>query len=154
MPDLWGAGEEGLLAAGCPVQGHGLGQEGAPFDVVCATQDEGAGQGLVERRWERRLDAVIDGIRFDLGRFDGLTSMPRVVSDWISLAEASSLLASSNVRFAPETIGRWARSGRLQSIKVGNRRFVRKAEVRGLLRPLRRVRVEELQPGLFEELPG
>jgi hypothetical protein len=80
--------------------------------------------------------------------------MPRVVSDWISLAEASSLLAASNVRFAPETIGRWARTGRLQSIKVGNRRFVRKAEVRGLLRPSRRARVEELQPGLFEEIPG
>ncbi len=80
--------------------------------------------------------------------------MPRVASDWISLAEASTLLAASNVRFAPETIGRWARSGRLQSIKVGNRRYVRKAEVRGLLRPGRRVAVADLQPGLFEELPG
>jgi hypothetical protein len=78
--------------------------------------------------------------------------MPRVVSDWISLAEASDLLAASNVRFAPETIGRWARLGRLQSIKVGNRRFVRKAEVRGLLRPGRRVRIEDVQQGLFEEL--
>ncbi len=80
--------------------------------------------------------------------------MPRPVTDWISLAEASELLAAANVRFAPETIGRWARTGRLQSIKVGNRRFVRKAEVRGLLRPARRVRADDLQPGLFEELPG
>lgn len=78
--------------------------------------------------------------------------MPRSPSDWISLIEASALLAEANVKFAPETIGRWARMGRLQSIKVGNRRFVRRAEVRGLLRPARRVSAADLQPGLFEEL--
>jgi hypothetical protein len=42
--------------------------------------------------------------------------------------------------------------GQLQSIKVGNRRFVRRAQVRSLLRPHGSVREEDLQPGLFEDL--
>lgn len=78
--------------------------------------------------------------------------MPRPPSDWISLAEAAELMAAANVRFTPGTIGRWARAGRLQSIKLGNRRFVRRTQVRGLLRPAGRVRASELQPGLFGEL--
>ncbi len=78
--------------------------------------------------------------------------MPRPPSDWISLDEAASLLAAANVRFAPGTIGRWARAGRLQTIKLGNRRFVRRSQVRGLLRPGRHVDGADLQPGLFEEL--
>jgi hypothetical protein len=78
--------------------------------------------------------------------------MPRPPSDWISLSEAVELLASSNVRFSPGTIGRWARLGQLQSIKLGNRRFVRKAQVRSLLRPHGSVHEEDLQPGLFEDL--
>ncbi len=78
--------------------------------------------------------------------------MPRPPSDWISLADAAELLGAANVRFTPATIGRWARTGRLQSIKLGNRRFVRKAQIRGLLRPPAAARVDETQPGLFEEL--
>ncbi len=78
--------------------------------------------------------------------------MPRPPSDWISLNEATELLAASNVHFTAATVGRWARTGRLQSIKLGNRRFVRRSQVRGLLRPGRRVNVRDLQPGLFEEL--
>ncbi len=62
------------------------------------------------------------------------------------------MLASSNVRFTPDTIGRWARDGQLQSIKLGNRRFVRRAQVRSLLRPHGSVRGDDLQPGLFEDL--
>jgi len=73
-------------------------------------------------------------------------------ADWITLAEASTLLAAANVRFRPETIGGWARSGRLQSIKLGGRRFVRRGEVRAMLAAPRRVRVGDLQPGLFEDL--
>ncbi len=80
--------------------------------------------------------------------------MPRPPSDWIGLDEASALLAASNVRFSPATIGRWARNGRLQTIKLGNRRFVRRAQIRGLLRPGRKVDAALLQPGLFEELRG
>jgi hypothetical protein len=73
-------------------------------------------------------------------------------SDWISLGEAAQILAAANIRFRPETIGRWARSGRLQSIKLGGRRFVRRGQVRALVAAPRTVRAGDLQPGLFEEL--
>jgi hypothetical protein len=73
-------------------------------------------------------------------------------NDWIGLAEAAEILAASNVRFKPSTIGAWARSGKLQSIKLGGRRFVRRGEVKALLAPARRVRAGDIQPGLFEEL--
>jgi len=78
--------------------------------------------------------------------------MPRPPSDWISLADAADILAASNVRFTSGTIGRWARQGRLQSIKLGNRRFVRRAQVRSLLRPHGAVHEEDLQQGLFEDV--
>ena len=80
--------------------------------------------------------------------------MAPAASDWISLAEAAKILESANIRFKPSTIGAWARSGRLQSIKLGGRRFVRRGEVRALLTPPRRVRASDLQPGLFEEVRG
>jgi hypothetical protein len=73
-------------------------------------------------------------------------------ADWITLAEASEILAAANIHFRPETIGSWARSGRLQSIKLGGRRFVRRGEVKALVAGPRRVRLEDVQPGLFEEL--
>lgn len=75
-------------------------------------------------------------------------------SDWITLGEAADLLAAANVRFRRETIGGWARTGKLQSIKIGGRRFVRRGEVRALLTPPRRVRAGDLQPGLFEDVTG
>ena len=78
--------------------------------------------------------------------------MSKPLADWISLSEAAELLASSNVRFTPGTIGRWARVGQLQSIKLGNRRFVRRAQVKSLLRPHGAVHDDDLQPGLFEDL--
>jgi hypothetical protein len=74
-------------------------------------------------------------------------------ADWISLQEAAEILAAANVHFRPETIGAWARSGKLSSIKLGGRRFVRRGEVKALLAAPRRVRAEDLQPGLFEDLP-
>jgi hypothetical protein len=73
-------------------------------------------------------------------------------ADWITLAEASEMLAAANVHFQPSTIGAWARSGKLSSIKLGGRRFVRRGEIRALVAPRRRVRAEDVQPGLFEEL--
>ena len=73
-------------------------------------------------------------------------------SDWITLAEASAILAAANIVFRPATIGSWARAGKLQSIKLGGRRFVRRGEVRALVAAPRRVRAEELQPALFEDL--
>jgi hypothetical protein len=78
--------------------------------------------------------------------------MAPAAADWITLAEASEILESSNIRFRPETIGAWARAGKLQSIKLGGRRFVRRGEVRALVAAPRRVRADDLQPSLFEEL--
>jgi hypothetical protein len=75
-------------------------------------------------------------------------------SDWITLAEAAEILAAANIRFTPATIGGWARAGRLQSIKLGGRRFVRRGEVRALVAGQRRVRADDVQPGLFEDLRG
>jgi hypothetical protein len=77
--------------------------------------------------------------------------MSKTPADWISLSEAAELLASSNVRFTAGTIGRWARTGQLQSIKLGNRRFVRKAQVRSLLRPQSAIHSDGMQQGLFED---
>lgn len=74
-------------------------------------------------------------------------------ADWISLEEAAQILSAANVRFRPSTIGGWARAGKVQSIKLGGRRFVRRGEIRALLTPPRRVRASDLQPALFEDLP-
>jgi hypothetical protein len=73
-------------------------------------------------------------------------------SDWITLDEAAEILAAANIHFRPATIGSWARSGRLSSIKLGGRRFVRRGEVKALVTAPRRVNADELQPGLFEDL--
>ncbi len=75
-------------------------------------------------------------------------------TDWITLAEAAEILAATNIHFTPATIGGWARAGRLQSIKLGGRRFVRRGEVRALVAAPRRVRIEDVQPVLFEDLGG
>jgi hypothetical protein len=75
-------------------------------------------------------------------------------TDWITLAEAADILAASNVHFRTGTIGGWARAGRLQSIKLGGRRFVRRGEIRALVAAPRRVHAEDLQPVLFEDLGG
>lgn len=77
--------------------------------------------------------------------------MPRVASDWITLAEAAELFRAANVAVSTSTIARWVRAGRLQSIRPGRRIYVRRAQVRGLLTPSRpAVRLEGIQPGLFE----
>jgi hypothetical protein len=73
-------------------------------------------------------------------------------ADWITLGEAADILAAANVRFRPETIGAWARTGRLSSIKLGGRRYVRRGEVRALVAAPRRVHAEDVQPSLFEDL--
>ena len=85
--------------------------------------------------------------------------MPRVASDWISLKEAAEIFAAANVPISRSTLARWARSGRLQSIRPGRQVFVRRAEVRSMLdrmlRPTRkRVPVTQVQPRLFGELEG
>ena len=80
--------------------------------------------------------------------------MPTSAADWISLNEAAEILEAANIRFKPATIGAWARTGKLQSIKLGGRRFVRRGEVKALIAAPRRVRASDLQPSLFEELRG
>jgi hypothetical protein len=80
--------------------------------------------------------------------------VPPSAADWISLDEAADILRAANITFKPATIGGWARSGKLQSIKLGGRRFVRRGEVKALLAPPRRVRASDLQPSLFEEIQG
>ncbi len=72
-------------------------------------------------------------------------------TDWITLAEAQAILAAANVHFTTSTIGGWAREGRLQSIKLGGRRYVRRGQVRALISGPRRVPAESVQPGLFED---
>lgn len=80
--------------------------------------------------------------------------MPPSSADWISLNEAAEILEAANIHFRPATIGGWARTGKLQSIKLGGRRFVRRGEVKALIAAPRRVRATDLQPSLFEELRG
>jgi excisionase family DNA binding protein len=77
--------------------------------------------------------------------------MPRAVRDWISLSEAATIFADANVPISTSTLARWARDGRLQSIRPGRRVYVRRAQVRAMLRPRRGVPVAELQPSLFGE---
>ena len=79
--------------------------------------------------------------------------MPRAATDWITLAEAAEIFASANVPITTGTIARWARVGRLQSIRPGHRVYVRRAQVRAMLRPQRRgVPAASVQAALFEEL--
>lgn len=73
-------------------------------------------------------------------------------SDWITLAEARAILAAANVHFTTPTLAAWARRGRLQSIKLGGRRYVRRGEIRALVAAPRRVRADAVQPFLFEDL--
>jgi hypothetical protein len=73
-------------------------------------------------------------------------------ADWITLQEAQALLATVNVHFTTATIAAWARAGRLQSIKLGGRRYVKRGEVRALVAAPRRVPADAVQASLFDEL--
>jgi hypothetical protein len=77
--------------------------------------------------------------------------MPRAVRDWISLSEAATIFADAIGPIRTITLARGARDGRLQSIRPGRRVYVRRAQVRALLRPRRGVPAEQLQPSLFGE---
>lgn len=79
--------------------------------------------------------------------------MPRPTSDWISLTEAAAIFAEANVPISRSTLARWAHAGKLQSIQPGRQIYVRRAQVRALLRPRKKgVHATQLQPGLFEDL--
>jgi excisionase family DNA binding protein len=81
--------------------------------------------------------------------------MPRVASDWISLTDAARIFAEANVPISRSTLARWAHSGKLQSIQPGRQIYVRRAQVRSMLRPSKRgIRASQLQPGFFEDVSG
>jgi len=75
-------------------------------------------------------------------------------TDWITLGEAQAILEAANVHFTVGTIGSWARAGKLQSMKLGGRRYVKRGQVRALIASPRSVRADRLQPGLFEDWTG
>ena len=77
--------------------------------------------------------------------------MARPASDWITLQEAVEILAAANVRVSESTLSRWTKSGKLQSIRPGRRIYVRRAQIRSLLKPRRGgVPADQLQASLFE----
>ena len=80
--------------------------------------------------------------------------MPRVPSDWITLTEAVRIFDDAGVSISRSTLARWAKDGKLQSIQPGRTSYVRRAQVRSMLRPKKRtgVNVADVQPGLFEVL--
>src|SRR5213078_4634825 len=103
----------------------------------------------------RRVEVRVAGARRGINTVQVLGGlMAGSATDWISLTEAADILDSANVHFRPSTIGAWARTGKLQSIKLGGRRFVRRGEVRALVTPPRRVHAADIQAGLFEDLQG
>ncbi len=61
--------------------------------------------------------------------------MAKPPSDWITLADASRILAAANMHVSPSTLGRWAREGRIQSARPGRRVYVRRSQIRAMLRP-------------------
>ena len=79
--------------------------------------------------------------------------MPRPVSDWITLNEAAEIFATANIQISTSTLRRWASTGRLQSIRPGRRIFVRRAQVRSMLRPRGR-RARPGQPADGGPVPG
>ncbi|MFN8621585.1 MAG: helix-turn-helix domain-containing protein [Chloroflexota bacterium] len=80
--------------------------------------------------------------------------MPRIASDWISLTEAAEIFAGAGVPISTSTLARWAKDGKLQSIRPGRRIYVRRAQVRALLTPRRKgVPADSIQAGLFEDWP-
>lgn len=136
-----------------------MGEEGS----VIGERDpnEGRGEHDLERRRLHGFRPVygqvpdVDGAGQEAGRVGrqqrGLT-MPAAATDWITLEEAAGILSAANIRFRAATIGGWARAGKVQSIKLGGRRFVRRGEIKALIAAPRRVRASDLQPGLFEDL--
>ncbi len=74
--------------------------------------------------------------------------------DWITLAEAVELLAVSGIQVTADTIGDWARAGRLVSIKLAGRRYVRRHDVRALVAVPKPLRPDDPGhgPGLFDDL--
>ncbi len=144
-----------------------MGEEGRGSRFVTRSRDgnrDRSGCSLEESGGDRVSRAVPEqrGLKRNLGRWErigwggqvpGCVTVPRLASDWISLAEAVDLFASANIPISRSTLARWASKGKLQSIRPGRRIYVRRAQVRQMLQPRRHgVPVDEIQPGLFEDL--
>jgi excisionase family DNA binding protein len=79
--------------------------------------------------------------------------MSKLASDWITLTEAAGIFAAANIQVSRSTLARWVKAGRLQSVRPGRRIYVRRAQVRALLRPHgRRASQTETDGGLFDDL--
>lgn len=74
--------------------------------------------------------------------------------DWITLAEAVDLLAAAGIQVTADTIGDWARAGRLLTIKLAGRRYVRRHDVRALVALPKPAKPGDAGPGpgLFDDL--
>ncbi len=80
--------------------------------------------------------------------------MSRPVTDWITLGEAAEIFAASGVSISRATLARWVKAGRLQSIRPGRRIFVRRAQIRHMLKPRASVAARDVQPALFADWDG
>jgi predicted site-specific integrase-resolvase len=66
------------------------------------------------------------------------------------LREAVEMFAAGNIAITADTLARWAKKGKLQSIRPGRLIYVRRAQIRSLLTPRRRgVPAEQMQSSLF-----
>jgi excisionase family DNA binding protein len=75
-------------------------------------------------------------------------------SDWITLAEAAGILAAANIRVSPSTLGRWAREGRIQSARPGRLIYVRRSQIRAMLRPKGRGGIPDVPLPVTTDAPG
>ncbi len=80
--------------------------------------------------------------------------MPKPPSDWMTLTEASRLLASGNIRVSTATLGRWAREGRIQSTRPGRFVYVRRSQIRAMLQPKGRAGVPDVPLPAPDDSPG
>ncbi len=80
--------------------------------------------------------------------------MAKPPSDWITLSEASRLLAVANIRVSASTLGRWAREGRIQSTRPGRFVYVRRSQIRAMLQPRGRGGVPDVPLPPPDDTPG
>lgn len=80
--------------------------------------------------------------------------MAKPPSDWITLADASRLLATANIRVSPSTLGRWAREGRIQSTRPGRYVYVRRSQIRLMLQPRGHAGVPDVPLPAHSDTPG
>ena len=80
--------------------------------------------------------------------------MPKPPSDWMTLADASRLLASGNIRVSASSLGRWARQGRIQSTRPGRFVYVRRSQIRSMLQPKGRGGVPDVPLPVPDDSPG